>query len=478
MGETRRVLLIDPNDERRNVLGTRLSAQGYLVDHATDSAAGADTALTAPPAAIVADLRLPGISGVQLCRLLRSEPATADVPIILCGDDDTPRSRFWASRAGAAAYVVNGRTGELMRALAKAIDSNGQSSDFFVQLSGGSIDIRERLTRHLDLAMFESIMAGELRSLASAASFDRMFDQLVQLLSQVIRYRWIALAVQAPDRVAIHHHPSQRRAAELEARAALHLDAAVPLQRIEDEDASATAVGASPVTKPIAFADAVVARFSVSPCDDGHDAEMLAQIVARELGGAVKIAMLVEESHRVASTDALTGLPNRRSFVETAGGEIARAARYDYPLVLGLLDIDHFKKINDNHGHGTGDRVLAAVGELLQRRLRRSDFVCRWGGEEFVIAFTSTDLPGGLLAAEQVRESLAALSLVDDEGAPIRVTASFGVARWRKGETLDSVIRRADLAMYASKTSGRNKVSACVEDAPGPSSDGVVASPP
>src|ERR1019366_8662230 len=190
----RRVLLIDPTDRRREILCRRLRAQGYLVDETADAAAGAHMALSAPPAAVIADLWMPGVSGVQLCRLLGSEPATADVPVVLCVERDEPRSRFWADRAGAAACVLKGRTGELVRALAKAVDTAPHDGGFFVQLSGGSIDIRDRLARHLDEALFDSVIAAELRALAHAGNFERLFDLLAQLLSQITRYRWIALA--------------------------------------------------------------------------------------------------------------------------------------------------------------------------------------------------------------------------------------------------------------------------------------------
>src|ERR1700737_469632 len=113
-----RVLLIDVDDPRRDVAARRLRAQGYVGEDTPDAADGADLALRAPPAAVIADLWMPSISGVQLCRLLRSEPATADVPVILCGGDD-PRNKFWAERAGAAAYVMKGRTAELVGALAR-----------------------------------------------------------------------------------------------------------------------------------------------------------------------------------------------------------------------------------------------------------------------------------------------------------------------------------------------------------------------
>src|SRR5258708_29937861 len=160
---SKRVLLIGPADDRREVLARRVRAQGYLVEAPSDATVGADLALRAPPAAVIADLWMPGISGVQLCRLLRAEPATSEVPIILCGDQDAPRNRFWAERAGASAYVIKGHTGEVVRALARALESSAGSDGFFVQLSGGGLDVRDRLARHLRAAPFQAVIAAEPR---------------------------------------------------------------------------------------------------------------------------------------------------------------------------------------------------------------------------------------------------------------------------------------------------------------------------
>jgi len=129
---SRRVILIDAHDGTREVLTARLRAQGYEVEPVPDGASGADMALSSPPAAVISDLWLPSISGVQICRLLRSEPATAEVPVILRGERDDPKSRFWAERAGAVAYVAKGRMGDLVRALAKATAAARSGDGFFM----------------------------------------------------------------------------------------------------------------------------------------------------------------------------------------------------------------------------------------------------------------------------------------------------------------------------------------------------------
>ena len=138
--------------------------------------------------------------------------------------------------------------------------------------------------------------------------------------------------------------------------------------------------------------------------------------------------------------------------------ELSRCARHGYPLAFALFDVDHFKRVNDKYGHAAGDRVLSALGKLLGHHLRGPDLAARWGGEEFVVAFTSTDASGARTAAERLRAAIETVVVNDDAGERIPVTASIGVASWTPGEALESLVSRADHAMYASKTAGRNRV--------------------
>lgn len=465
-GRAGRIILVDVNDEAREVLAKRLRAQGYVVDEAPDAATGADMALSSPPAAFIADLWMPSISGVQLCRLLRSEPATMNVPVILRGERDDPRSRFWAERAGAKAFVPKGRMGELVRALVRALSEAKPDEDdsFFFQLSAESVDIRDRIARHLDSALFDSVIAAEVRALASAGSFERLFDLFAQFLSQVCSYRWLAIATPNPERFAVHYHPKVGAIAEQEAREALGLSATIAPVRIEDEDAAGDAVGTAPIVRTIPFGNDVVGKIAVGPRVESSDANGLVALVAGELGGALRMTALIEESQRMASTDALTGLMNRRAFMSAMSIELSRVQRHSHSLALLLFDVDHFKLINDRRGHASGDLVLASLGALVRDSLRKYDLAARWGGEEFVIALVMANEDGGRVVAERMRRAIESLPIRDGSGDLIPVTASIGLAEFRPGDTIDSLIDRADRAMYASKAGGRNRVT--VADAP------------
>lgn len=158
--------------------------------------------------------------------------------------------------------------------------------------------------------------------------------------------------------------------------------------------------------------------------------------------------------YRLANTDALTGLWNRMKFEEVSARELQRSHRYGYPLSLIFIDLDHFKPINDERGHSTGDQVLRHTADILRRELRRSDFLCRWGGEEFLVLVPHADMAGALVIAEKLRIRIAEQVAVNGVG----VTASLGVAELAEDDDLASLIRRADTALYDAKSRGRNRV--------------------
>ncbi|MBK8752201.1 MAG: diguanylate cyclase [Candidatus Competibacteraceae bacterium] len=163
---------------------------------------------------------------------------------------------------------------------------------------------------------------------------------------------------------------------------------------------------------------------------------------------------LEEELRQLAATDPLTGAFNRRYFLHSVGKEISRAQRYARPLTLIMFDIDYFKRINDTLGHEQGDEVLRTMTTRIRQRLRHSDVLVRWGGEEFMILAVETSLSQSVALAETLWAALRDAPFADI-GA---VTASFGVTEYRPDETLDQWLKRVDDLMYQAKSKGRDRV--------------------
>jgi len=159
----------------------------------------------------------------------------------------------------------------------------------------------------------------------------------------------------------------------------------------------------------------------------------------------------------LAAVDSLTGLYNKRHFDEVFGKEVARAEQSQQPLSLIVLDIDHFKKINDNFGHPAGDAVLKHVAGVVKNQIRAGDVLCRVGGEEFALVLPQTPLALGTQAAELIRVAVDDTAC-DVEGTIIPATLSLGVAQLGPGEVPEGLYRRADERLYAAKHGGRNRV--------------------
>jgi diguanylate cyclase (GGDEF)-like protein/PAS domain S-box-containing protein len=191
-----------------------------------------------------------------------------------------------------------------------------------------------------------------------------------------------------------------------------------------------------------------------------EEAELL--LMKEALGMAnQKLQIALAREKELSNTDVLTSLCNRRHFFEIAANEFYAAARYEHPLTIMLFDVDDFKQVNDTLGHAAGDKALQHVALAAAGQLRMIDVLARYGGDEFIILLPQTSTQDAFPLAERIRESVAAQRIASDKGV-FSVSISIGIAEMRHtldGETIESIIQRADKAMYASKAVGRNHTS-------------------
>ncbi len=194
---------------------------------------------------------------------------------------------------------------------------------------------------------------------------------------------------------------------------------------------------------------------NIVPLRDTHGRVTHFATIGRDLTAT---RQLQEELRLMASTDPLTGLLNRRRFLERAEADFQRSQRYRHELAVVMLDIDHFKAINDSHGHFAGDQALIGMSRACEKLLRNTDILGRWGGEEFVILMPETPLAGAAILAERLREELAQLAVATTAG-PLHFTVSAGVAaRGEPDAGITDIMHRADSALYAAKQRGRNRI--------------------
>jgi two-component system cell cycle response regulator len=198
-----------------------------------------------------------------------------------------------------------------------------------------------------------------------------------------------------------------------------------------------------------------VQDFLVEPVSAG---ELVTRVAA---AGRTKVLQeeLVDQSRRLESLlfeDPLTGLANRRYILTQLGSFVSGSRRHGRPLSAAIVDIDHFKAVNDAHGHAAGDAVLVAVTGVLRSHVRAEDHLGRLGGEEFLAVLPDTDADAAMAVAERMREEVGATA-VERDGLRLTVTVSLGVAAWDPDEPPELLLRRADEALYAAKSFGRDR---------------------
>ncbi len=169
------------------------------------------------------------------------------------------------------------------------------------------------------------------------------------------------------------------------------------------------------------------------------------------------VAERTRELHLLATTDVLTKTFNRRHIIEIADQEISRSGRHGHDLSLAMLDLDHFKSVNDTFGQAAGDTALLMAADAMRSRIRSHDRLGRYGGEEFLLIIPETHIAGALVLAEKIRAAIEKMEIKSGENR-IPLSASIGLAQWQMSEPLDSVLTRADAALYRAKDNGRNCV--------------------
>jgi two-component system cell cycle response regulator len=458
-GHPRRLIVIDDSSTIHAVLHGMLTERGWVLESYRDGESGAQAALRKPPDAVVCDQWMPGISGIQLCRLLREDPRTAGVPLVILTGTTTTQGRFWAMESGASAYLAK----HSISTLATLLD---QLEPITLSRRRTSVpeaeqrSISARLGHLLDASLFEAVLSNKFRGIATNVSTTlALIEQVAALLTQVLPVRWIAVAPHEHPDWFLSQHPLDDTA-EVEACAALGLSTTHRATKVDNLLCAEGRRVSAPMTSTLLFGGRVIGRLAVGldlPQWSPQERAIL-EIAEKDLPVALQLVQLFEQTSKLAMTDSLTGMDNRRCGTAALERLLSSANRHQTPLSIALVDIDHFKSVNDRFGHDGGDTVLKFVASLLTKSIRRSDLAARWGGEEFLLLFPHTPKQGVLLVCERLRRMIEGRSVETPTGAKVAVTVSIGVATASENPSVEHLLRRADNALYAAKDQGRNKL--------------------
>ncbi len=452
---TQRILVVDDSKTVRILVGGMLRDAGYDVLEAADGISAAQVVLAEPIDAVVTDQHMPAMSGLQLCRVIGADPSMAGLPVVLLTATSGREVAFWAERCGAAGFVAKDALATLLPTVARVLAEAPKR----LSRSRRRIEreqVHARIAELLDHELEETILANEISRVgqvlaAGALKSDlaTLADALASFVLRIVDTRWMWLST--TKQTFVYSAAADAAAADTHLRASV----AVPGSTTQRGASGLVQQGHRRTALPIVFGDREIGTIGFATMHDGT--ERLA-LVARELAAPLQVCLLLQQATEDARTDALTGLLNRRSASDQLERELAFARRNRAPLGVVMIDLDHFKQINDRYGHDGGDAALVGAATAIRSALRGSDFCARWGGEEFVVVVRDADAHGTLVVAERIRNAIATASIVDVSGTRIPVTASCGVAVVRAEDTAPTLLNRADEALYTAKRSGRNRV--------------------
>ena len=448
---TARILVVDDIEANLRVLEAKLTAEYYEVMLAQDGPTGLAMAASEQPDIVILDVMMPGMDGFEVCRRLKEDPVTRHIPVVLVTALDGRADRLAGLEAGADEFLnkpiddvmLFSRVRSLTR-LKTVIDELRQRED-----SGRRI----------------GVIAGAAARLAGTGGRIVICDDNERQAQR------IAAELAVEHRPLIETDPER---AHLTCRGPADLLIINANAKSFDGLRLAAHIRSDEITRnlPILIAiDPDERPRMVKALELGINDVLPRPIDPQELSARVRtqikrkrytdfLRQNLDQSLELAVTDQLTGLHNRRYMVGQLNALVARAAKGGDPVGALLIDIDHFKKINDNFGHDVGDEVLREFAVRVATNVRAIDLPCRYGGEEFVVIMPGASLAAAERVAERIRLHVS--------GSPFRVaggkelltvTISIGVAAsLGENDKPEALLKRADEAVYEAKTSGRNKV--------------------
>jgi two-component system cell cycle response regulator len=480
-----RILVVDDSEVTRAILSRTLRGAGFEVMEARDGAEGALTALRERPDVVVTDLEMPTMDGFPLLRLLKGDPLCSHIPVLILTSHAEAASRFWGLRIGADAYLTKDhRPQQLIATVARlagearaaAPAEDGLAADDS-GASIGPLDVLARVARQLDTSLLQATVVNTLLERGMAAGdFHEASLTALWTLGEVVDALLLAVAVAEPQavppvvmtQVLLKEPLGAADLDRLHAIVARHLDLsadAVVDLRVSGElgNPPAAADLSRLVRRPLAVRGArgILLLLPREPQQFALITADLLDDLLRPLTLVLDNARLSQRLHEMSTLDGLTRQLNHRAIYERLTEELERARRYKYPLSVILCDLDHFKEVNDSHGHLAGDAVLREGAGALRRCLRATDVLGRYGGEEFLAVLPQVDLEAACLAAERLRQSLEGVPVSLESGVRVGITASFGVASQNElpaQATGDLLVSLADRRLYEAKAAGRNCV--------------------
>jgi two-component system, cell cycle response regulator len=480
-----RILLADDNKLVVKITSAILEDADYDVCVAWDGLEAINKAYAEDPDLVILDVEMPKINGYQVCRLLKDDEITSDIPVIMLTGRDQQSDMFWGMKTGADAYVTKGFKPEQLLGVIKEQMEAGAAGRRSDRAGGRTKQVLEeegvfsRVIDLLDSKLFESTILNELGSLASASQdYRETVRAVLEIMARVVGNAVGVVLMFEEEDMVVHLNRAttfegleEIKSMVFEKAGAYGWEVGTNPERINVSvyNEENLLSGEQKPSKPYSCAEipltaqkkviGMLALFQHQSPAFVRDTGVILALVQNQVTIVVDNARLYEAARQLAITDGLTKIYNHRFFQELFEKEYKRSDRYNTIFSLIMLDIDHFKRVNDTYGHLCGDEILKGLANLIKSCLRSMDIVARYGGEEFAVLLPETNGPEAYQTAERIRRSVEDTTFMGTEQG-LKVTVSQGVATYPSEGVHErqDIIAKADGALYEAKENGRNKV--------------------
>jgi len=443
-----RVLVVDDIEQNRKLLSDKLKNEYFHVITAVDGEDGVEKALAEEPDVILMDIMMPKLNGIDACRKLKNDPRTEHSPIVLVTALNEREDRLRGLGAGADDFLTKPVSDLHLLSRVRALTKYKMVAD----------ELRKREASGKRMGAVDIVNSGR----ASEPARILVVDENERQARRICRYL-----------EGLHRPISHAEASQLGISGSMvdlmivslsnekldGLRLCAYFRSLESTRDLPILVVAEPddEKKALRALDLGASDIVIKPIDSEElSARVKTQVRKKRYLDALRARL--DQSMELAVTDQLTGLHNRRYMRVQLESFLNRSLMGGDPVSILLCDIDHFKRVNDIHGHAAGDDVLREFGRRLRENIRPADLACRYGGEEFVVIMPDTSQALAQAAGERLRQIISDQGFRINRGDELRVTMSGGVSTVAPEDTIDALLKRADDALYRAKSSGRNRI--------------------
>lgn len=476
-----KILLVEDSETQLKFLREGLLQNGFEVETAMNGSEAYKKVYTCTPDIVVSDIMMPAIDGYQLCRMLKNVEETKKIPVILLTVLENKIDNFWGKKAGAQLFLSKTiDVKELVNSINATVRRYPVNSEYKAELAskdGVENSAQTRLNAILNELLLKSMFSNEFRNLSDFLNYERiMVEKLFSLLSSFVEYHVAGVFFASPDDFAENIVYIDTLGRNLSKN--LLSDVCYDFFRKMEEHKSIKnskfevvrmILGkeldyefgdlASKIIIPLIFDKKLIGGICFYTRQEiDYSSFKYFDIMISELLAIFKMKYQYTEKEFMSVLDGLTGLYNRRQFEIGLEQEYNRTKRHPSDFSLAILDIDFFKKVNDNYGHQYGDYVLKTVADLMKQSFRKTDLLYRYGGEELVMIMPETNIEGALIPVQRLRRMVEEYNF-DYNGVKAKVTVSIGLTmNYSNLNSSASILKSADEALYKAKEEGRNRV--------------------